>query len=49
VPQIIELTHREMELLTNYSEALRQAGFDVDVFDNTSAMLRGGTPGWKFR
>jgi len=49
VPQIIELTHREMELLTNYSEALRQAGFDVDVFDNTSAMLRGvpmilGTP-----
>lgn len=41
IPQVIEVTHREREILENYGEALRQAGFEIDSFDANTVMLRG--------
>ncbi|MBQ8536218.1 MAG: DNA mismatch repair endonuclease MutL [Clostridia bacterium] len=41
VPQVIELTHREREILKTHEEALKQAGFEVEFFDERTVQLRG--------
>ncbi|MBQ2699628.1 MAG: DNA mismatch repair endonuclease MutL [Clostridia bacterium] len=41
IPQAIELTHHEMEIFQANQQALQEAGFEVEIFDSKTILLRG--------